>query len=208
MNIASSTPSVLDLFGALTTVDEETRDRLHARLVAAADREGLLDIAYRTVDSPLGSLLVATTEAGLVRVAFAAQDHAAVLADLAAQVSPRVLRAPGRLDEAARELNDYFEGRRSVFDLPLDLRLARGFRRDVLRHLCDIRYGATESYSTVAAATGHPNAARAVGSACRVNPLPIVIPCHRVVRADGTPGDYAGGVEAKRRLLALESSAA
>ena len=145
--------------------------------------------------------------AGLATVV-AAPDLPSVLADLADQVSPRVLRAPGRLDEVVRELDEYFEGRRSVFDLPLDLRLARGFRRDVLTHLREIRYGATESYRTVAAATGHPNAARAVGSACRVNPLPIVIPCHRVVRSDGTPGEYAGGVEAKRRLLALESTAA
>jgi methylated-DNA-[protein]-cysteine S-methyltransferase len=208
MNNPSSTSSVTDLLAALTPVDDETSARLHARLVAAAVSGGLLDVAYRTVDSPLGPLLVATTEAGLVRVAFAGQDHAAVLAGLAEQISPRVLQAPGRLDEVARELDEYFEGRRIIFDLPLDLRLAHGFRRDVLTHLRDIRYGATESYSAVAAATGHPNAARAVGSACRVNPLPIVVPCHRVVRADGTPGEYAGGVEAKRRLLALESAAA
>jgi methylated-DNA-[protein]-cysteine S-methyltransferase len=208
MNTASSTPSVTDLFGALATVDEETSTRLHARLVAAAVGDGLLDVAYRTLDTPLGSLLVATTEAGLVRVAFAGQDHAAVLASLAEQISPRVLRAPGRLDEVARELDEYFTGRRDAFDLPLDLRLAHGFRRDVLRHLQDIRYGSTQSYGAVAAATGHPKAARAVGSACRVNPLPIVVPCHRVVRADGSPGEYAGGVEAKRQLLALESALA
>jgi methylated-DNA-[protein]-cysteine S-methyltransferase len=208
MNAASSTPSVADMFGALATIDDETSARLHARLVAAALEGGLLDVAYRTVDTPLGSLLVATTEAGLVRVAFAGQDHAAVLASLAEQVSPRVLRAPGRLDEAARELDEYFAGRRNDFDLALDLRLAHGFRRDVLTHLRDIRYGSTQSYRAVAAATGHPNAARAVGSACRFNPLPIVVPCHRVVRADGTPGEYAGGAEAKRQLLALESAGA
>jgi methylated-DNA-[protein]-cysteine S-methyltransferase len=208
MNTASSTPSVADLFGALATVDDETSARLHARLVSAAVSDGLLDVAYRTLDTPLGSLLVATTEAGLVRVAFAGQNHTAVLASLAEQISPRVLRAPGRLDEVARELDEYFEGRRDAFDLPLDFRLAHGFRRDVLRQLQGIRYGSTRSYGAVAATTGHPKAARAVGSACRVNPLPIVVPCHRVVRADGTPGEYAGGVEAKRRLLALESAAA
>ncbi len=204
----ASPPSVAELLGPLSTVDDETRARLHARLVAAAVSDGLLDVAYRTVDSPLGSLLVARTETGLVRVAFASQDHAAVLATLAEQVSPRVLRAPGRLDDVARELDEYFEGRRSGFDLALDLRLAHGFRRDVLTHLRDIRYGATQSYAEVAAAAGHPKAARAVGSACRVNPLPIVVPCHRVVRADGSPGEYAGGAAAKRRLLALEAAPA
>jgi methylated-DNA-[protein]-cysteine S-methyltransferase len=213
MNAASPTHSatrgsVDDLLGPLGTVDDETNARLHDRLVAAAGSAGVLDVAYRTLDSPVGALLLAATESGLVRVAFASQDHAAVLSNLAEQVSPRVLRAPGRLDGVARELDEYFEGRRSHFDLPLDLRLARGFRRDVLTHLRDIRYGSTQSYAAVAAATGHPQAARAVGSACRVNPLPIVVPCHRVIRADGSPGEYAGGVEAKRRLLALESTAA
>jgi methylated-DNA-[protein]-cysteine S-methyltransferase len=104
-------------------------------------------------------------------------------------------------------MDEYFAARRDGFDLALDLRLAQGFRRDVLTHLRDIRYGSTQSYGAVAAATGHPKAARAVGSACRFNPLPIVIPCHRVVRADGSPGEYAGGAEAKVRLLALESAA-
>lgn len=196
-----------DLLGALGIVDDETRARLHARLVAEAEIAGVLDVAYRTLDTPLGSVLVAATEAGLVRVAFAGQDHAAVLAALAQQVSPRVLRAPARLDEVARELDEYFQGRRSAFDLALDLRLARGFRKQVLAHLQDIRYGDTQSYGTVAAATGHPKAARAVGTACRVNPLPIVVPCHRVVRADGSPGDYAGGTAAKIQLLALEAAA-
>lgn len=209
MNTATSpTPAVADLFGALSTIDEATTERLRARLADAAARAGVLDVAFRTLDSPLGALLVAATEAGLVRVAFAGQDHDAVLADLAQQVSPRVLQAPARLDHVARELDEYFAGRRDVFDLALDLQLAHGFRREVLSHLRDIRYGATASYATVAAATGHPKAARAVGTACRVNPLPIVVPCHRVVRADGSPGAYAGGAEAKVLLLALESRAA
>jgi methylated-DNA-[protein]-cysteine S-methyltransferase len=209
MNAAElTTQAVSELFGSLAAVDDDTSARLHARLVAAAADEGLLDVAYRTVDSPVGSLLVATTEAGLVRVAFAGQDHAAVHADLADRVSPRVLLAPGRLDAVARELDEYFAGRRDAFDLALDLRLAHGFRRDVLARLRDIRYGATQSYGQVAAAAGRPAATRAVGTACRLNPLPIVVPCHRVVRADGTPGEYAGGREAKRRLLALESATA
>ena len=208
MNAPSPTiPTVDDLLGPLDGVDDETSARLHTRLAAAAASAGLLDVAYRTLDTPLGSLLLAATEAGLVRVAFAGQDHAAVLANLAEVVSPRVLRAPRRLDDVARELDEYFAGRRSAFDLPLDFRLAHGFRREVLTHLADIGYGATASYAAVAAATGHPKAARAVGSACRVNPLPVVVPCHRVVRADGSPGKYAGGTDAKRMLLALEAAA-
>jgi methylated-DNA-[protein]-cysteine S-methyltransferase len=208
MNAPSPTiPTVDDLLGPLDRVDDETSARLHTRLAAAAASAGLLDVAYRTLDTPLGSLLLAATEAGLVRVAFAGQDHAAVLANLAEVVSPRVLRAPRRLDDVARELDEYFAGRRSAFDLPLDFRLAHGFRREVLTHLADIGYGATASYAAVAAATGHPKAARAVGSACRVNPLPVVVPCHRVVRADGSPGKYAGGAEAKRMLLAMEAAA-
>jgi methylated-DNA-[protein]-cysteine S-methyltransferase len=203
-NAAESMPR--DLLDALSVVDSVTTDRLHARLTEAAQRDGLLDVAYRTTDSPVGPLLIAATEQGLVRVAFAGQDHTAVLADLAERVSPRVLEAPARLDLVARELEEYFGRRRTAFDVALDFRLARGYRREVLSHLSDIRYGATASYAAVAAATGHPDAARAVGTACRVNPLPIVVPCHRVVRSDGSPGGYAGGADAKRILLDLESS--
>lgn len=202
----SPTRSVTDLLGALDPVDDETTQRLHAGLVASALAEGILDVSYRTLDTPVGTLLLAATDIGLVRVAFGRQDHEAVLADLAEQVSPRVLAAPVRLEMAARELDEYFEGQRSTFDLPLDLRLAQGFRREVLVRLSDIRYGSTATYAAVAAATGHPKAARAVGSACRLNPLPLVVPCHRVVRADGSTGEYAGGSAAKRTLLTLESA--
>jgi methylated-DNA-[protein]-cysteine S-methyltransferase len=193
-----------DLLHALPDADPGTLDRLHARLVDAAGDD--LDIAYRTVDTPLGSLLVAATAAGLVRVAYPAEGHEAVLAALAARVSPRVLRAPRRLDGVARQLDDYFAGQRRVFDLPLDLQLARGFRRDVLAQLRAIDYGATASYAAVAAATGRPAAVRAVGTACAKNPLPIVIPCHRVIRGDGSIGAYLGGPEAKRTLLTLEAT--
>lgn len=179
---------------------------LHARLVERARAEGLLDVAYRTVDSPVGGLLLAATPVGLVRVAFAVQDHDAVLGELAQAVSPRVLEAPGALDEAARELDEYFEGRRRAFDLALDLRLAHGFRRAVVEALPRIAYGHTASYAQVAAAAGSPRAVRAVGTACALNPLPLVVPCHRVVRSDGTPGRYAGGDDAKLALLALEAA--
>lgn len=187
------------------TSDSVVLDRLHSRLVEAAAAGGTLDVAYRTVDSPLGALLLAATPAGLVRVAYESEGHEAVLRALASLVSPRVLRAPARLDRVAHELDAYFAGRRRAFDVSLDLQLAHGFRREVLIHLRDIGYGHTASYTAVAAAAGRPNAVRAVGTACAVNPLPIVIPCHRVVRSDGSLGGYLGGVAAKQALLTLEA---
>jgi methylated-DNA-[protein]-cysteine S-methyltransferase len=188
----------------LPAADPADLDRLHERLVAAATADGSLDVAYRTIDSPLGPLLLAATDRGLVRVAYEQEDHDSVLQTLAARVSPRILRAPGRLDEPARQLDDYFAGSRHAFELPVDLRLATGFRRQVLDHLRTIGYGRTESYTAVAAATGRPRAVRAVGSACATNPVPVVVPCHRVLRSDGSLGGYIGGLGAKRTLLALE----
>jgi methylated-DNA-[protein]-cysteine S-methyltransferase len=182
-------------------------DRLRARLAAAAEAEGILDVAYRTVDTPVGPLLLAATEQGLVRVAYPKQGHDAVLQALADRVSPRVLHAPGRLDPVARQLDDYFAGRRQRFDVPLDWRLSTGFRSTVLHHLAiDVDYGHTASYAALAALAGNPKAVRAVGTACATNPLPVVVPCHRVVRSDGAIGNYAGGVEAKRTLLELEAA--
>lgn len=182
-----------------------TIDRLRLRLVADAERRGLLDIAYRVVDSPIGPLLLAATREGLVRVAFEGEGHDAVLGVLAERISSRILLAPSRLDAPARQLGEYFDGVRRQFDLALDLRLARGFRRRVLDHLRAIPYGTTSSYTTVAAAAGSPAAVRAVGSACATNPVPVVVPCHRVVRSDGAIGQYLGGGGAKRALLALEA---
>lgn len=196
---------ISELFAELTDVDAETTARLRTRLAAAAGAEGLLDIGYRTVDSPVGPLLLAATPEGLVRVAFHREGHDAVLGALAGSVSPRILAAPARLDKAARQLDEYFAGRRRTFELPLDFRLAKGFRLAVLRHLSDIPYGGTESYAQVAAAAGSPRAVRAVGTACATNPLPLVVPCHRVVRADGSSGGYRGGPDAKRTLLMLET---
>ena len=195
------------LLAPLAAGDQEAARRLHDRLVAAAAEAGLLDVSYRTVDSPLGSLLLAATGQGLVRVAYAAEDHDKVLSQLAGKISPRVLRAPARLDEAARELGEYFAGQRTRFDLPLDFRLSAGFRRLVLTQLLGIGYGSTASYAAMAAAAGHPGAVRAAGTACATNPLPIVVPCHRVIRSDGTPGRYVGGAAAKQALLALERAA-
>ena len=187
-----------------TDTDPTDLERLHARLVAAAAADRSLDVAYRTVDSPLGPLLLAATEQGLVRLAYEREDHEQVLQTLAVRVSPRILRAPARLDEAASQLDDYFAGARKTFDLRVDLRLTAGFRRQVLDQLRAIGYGRTQSYTAVAAATGRPRAVRAVGSACATNPVPVVVPCHRVLRSDGTLGGYVGGLAAKRTLLALE----
>jgi methylated-DNA-[protein]-cysteine S-methyltransferase len=185
--------------------DDETLARLHRRLEHDAATGELLDVAYRTVDSPVGTLLLAATTVGLVRVAYDIEGHDAVLATLAEAVSPRVLRAPARLDAAARQLDEYFTKRRTGFEVPVDLRLADGFRRSVIEHLRDIGYGRRESYAEVAAAIGSPRAVRAVGTACGHNPLPVVIPCHRVVRSDGSAGQYVGGVAAKSALLELEA---
>ncbi|MFI9503004.1 methylated-DNA--[protein]-cysteine S-methyltransferase [Nocardia sp. NPDC052566] len=186
--------------------DDAVLDRLHRKLAADAQSAGLLDVAYRTLDTPVGALLLAATPAGLVRVAYPNEDHDAVLSTLAQRISPRVLAAPARLDLAARELDEYFAGTRTQFDLPLDLRLTSGFRREVIEHLSAIGYGQRASYGTVAAAVGNPRAVRAVGSACAKNPLPVVIPCHRVVRGDGSIGQYVGGIAAKTALLTLEAA--
>ncbi len=199
-----------DIVRDLARSTEFTPDKLaelHSRLVAGAERDGILDVAYRVIDSPVGVLLVAATERGLVRVAYASEDHDAVLQTLAERISPRVLNAPARLDAVARELDEYFERRRQRFDVLLDWQLSAGFCSTVLHHLPEIGYGHTASYSTVAQLAGNPKAVRAVGSACATNPLPVVVPCHRVVRADGAMGGYLGGSEAKRTLLTLEAAA-
>jgi methylated-DNA-[protein]-cysteine S-methyltransferase len=189
-----------------TSPDPEVLARLHRELEQAAEREGLLDIAYRTIDSPVGPLLLAATPRGLVRVAYDIEDHDRVLDTLADILSPRVLRAPGRLDAAAQELEEYFAGRRHAFGLPLDMSLSRGFRLLVQQYLPSISYGQTRSYQQVAELVGHPKAVRAVGTACATNPLPVVVPCHRVLRGDGTPGGYVGGPAAKTTLLNLEAA--
>jgi methylated-DNA-[protein]-cysteine S-methyltransferase len=200
-----------DMAGALAQAFPDHPDQLsvlRTRLAAAAQQDGVLDVAYRVIDSPVGPLLLAATDQGLIRVAFALEGHDAVLQSLADKVSPRILSAPGRLDAATREIDEYFAGRRHTFGLPLDWRLAAGFRRTVLGHLPEIGYGHTASYTAVAQLAGSPRAVRAVGTACATNPLPVVVPCHRVVRADGSMGGYRGGPEAKRTLLTLEEAAA
>ena len=186
-------------------VDVDDLRRLHARLERDAQADDLLDIAYRTVDSAVGPLLLAATPLGLLRVAFADEGHDVVLQNLSQRISPRMLEAPARLDPVARQLDEYFTGGRHSFDVALDWSLSHGFRRTVLEHLnADVSYGDTASYAALAQLSGSPKAVRAVGTACATNPIPIVVPCHRVIRSDGTVGAYRGGPAAKRVLLALE----
>ena len=177
-----------------------------AAALTRAEAEGLVDVAYATTDTPIGPLLVAATDAGLVRVAFQREDDDAILQDLATRIAPRVVRSPSRLDEVRRELDEYFDGRRDHFELPLDWRLSHGFRKTVLEHLyADIPYGRTVSYLELATIVGNPKASRAVGTAMATNPIPIVVPCHRVLRTGGNLGGYGGGLETKVKLLALEA---
>lgn len=237
---------------------------LRGRLATEAAREGLVDVAYRVADSPIGGLLLAATSDGLVYVAFEVENGADVLEMLARRIGPGVLRIPAAaavaravspageaqpetepvspagavqpetvpespsgaaqpetvpesqsagptlasvLDAAEAQLSEYFAGHRRDFDLPLDTRLATGFRGQVQRHLADIAYGATATYKQFAADLDRPGAVRAVGTACATNPLPLVWPCHRILRSDGGLGGYRGGVEAKQRLLEMESAA-
>ncbi|MDN5754942.1 MAG: methylated-DNA--[protein]-cysteine S-methyltransferase [Micrococcaceae bacterium] len=180
---------------------------LRAELAERAEKAELLDVAYRRVDSPVGPLLLAATARGLVRVAFEREDFDAVVDSLATRLGSRILSGTARLDDAAREVEEYFSGNRRHFDLELDRSLSAGFRLEVQRYLPRIDYGRTLSYAQVADSVGNPQAVRAVGSACARNPLPIVVPCHRVVRTDGSLGGYIGGLEAKKALLGLEAAA-
>lgn len=176
-------------------------------LAARAAGEGLVDVAYAAVDSPVGRLLAASTDAGLVTLSYPEHEPDAVLAELAERISPRVLEAPARLDAVRRELDEYFEGRRTAFDLPVDLRLVRGdFGRRVLRETAAIPFGSVLTYGQVAGRAGSPRAFRAAGNALGANPVPIVVPCHRIVAAGGRLGGYTGGVERKQVLLALEGA--
>lgn len=174
------------------------------RLVAGAQRQGLVDVAYAIVDSPLGALVAARTPVGLAMLSYEDGRADALLESLAARLSPRVLEAPARLDETRRELEEYFCGRRRRFELAIDWSLVSGFAREVLASTAAIPFGQSRSYSEVASAAGSPRAWRATGNALGSNPMPIVIPCHRVLRSGGGLGGYTGGGERKRFLLALE----
>jgi methylated-DNA-[protein]-cysteine S-methyltransferase len=182
---------------------------LDEAVVGRAASEGLLDVAYASVDSPLGALTVATTPASLVRVAYpgsGTQDE--VLEELAAKLSPRVLEAPARLDPVRRELDEYFEGRRTRFDVPIDWSITRGFTRGVLQATARIPFGEVGTYASVAREAGSPRAVRAAGNALGANPMPVIVPCHRILRTGGALGGYTGGIERKEFLLRLEGSLA
>jgi methylated-DNA-[protein]-cysteine S-methyltransferase len=176
------------------------------RLADRAEAEGLLDVAYATADSPFGPLLLAATPRGLVRLSLPNQDADGALEELARRVSPRVIEAPARLDDARRQLDRYFEGKLTEFELPLDWKLTRDFRRRVVRAIARIPYGETRSYTQIASSAGNERAVRAAGTACGANPIPIVVPCHRVLRRGGALGGYGGGLPMKEALLQLEGS--
>jgi methylated-DNA-[protein]-cysteine S-methyltransferase len=171
---------------------------------AAAD--GLADISYAPVDSPFGTLHAATTKRGLVRVAFPEESVESVLERLARGISPRIVEAPASLDAVKRELDEYFSGRRQAFEIPLDWSLIGPFGRRVLSATAEIPYGGHLSYAEVAAEAGSPRGSRAAGNALGSNPIPIIIPCHRVLRSGGALGGYGGGLDRKRYLLELEGA--
>ena len=186
------------------TTDADALAAASARLLAAAASEA--DIVYAELDSPVGRLVVAATPRGLARLAYREVNGGldAILEALAARLSPRIVEAPGRLDAIRRELDEYFAGTRHSFDLTVDLGLAGPFGRAVLEACARIPFGATRSYRAVAAAAGRPSASRAAGNALGANPVPIVVPCHRVLRTDGGIGGYTGGLAIKEQLLTLE----
>jgi methylated-DNA-[protein]-cysteine S-methyltransferase len=180
--------------------------RMRGELLARAEDEGLVDVAYASVDSPHGELLVATTDRGVVKLSLPNYAPDDALGQIAAEVSPRILESPKRLDPVRRELDSYFEGKLKSFSSPVDWRLSRGFADRVLHVVARIPYGETLSYGEVAGEAGNPRAFRAAGTACGINPVPLIVPCHRVVQAGGKPGNYGGGPEMKLALLELEGA--
>jgi methylated-DNA-[protein]-cysteine S-methyltransferase len=183
------------------------------RLIARAEDEGLVEVAYGSVDSPFGELLAAATPRGLLRLSYDPSRNTAVLEDIAAKVSPRVLEAPRRIDPVRRQLDEYFDGQRRRFELELDWSLTRGFFQRILRETARLDYGQLATYKQMAEAAGSPRAVRAAGNALGSNPIPIVVPCHRIVRTGGKIGGYGGelgpyigGPGIKQRLLELEGA--
>jgi methylated-DNA-[protein]-cysteine S-methyltransferase len=185
----------------MTSVEAAT-----AAFLKRAEKEGLIDVAYAMVDTPVGPVGVATTDAGLVKVALRPGEED-FLGEISANISPRIFEQPVKLDAVRRQLDEYFNGRRTTFSLQIDWQLSRGFRQMVLRTLfSQVHFGEVVSYGELAQRVGHPKASRAVGTAMATNPVPIVVPCHRVLRSGGSIGNYGGGVEMKRQLLTHEGS--
>lgn len=177
-----------------------------AAFLKRAEKEGLIDVAYTTVDTPVGPLGVAVTDKGLVKVALHPEEED-FLDEIAHAVSPRIVELPKRVDPIRKQLDQYFDGRRTTFSLQIDWQLSHGFRRMVLEKLfSQVGFGEVVSYGELALRVGHPRASRAVGSAMATNPVPIVVPCHRVLRSGGNIGNYGGGVDMKRKLLTHEGS--
>jgi methylated-DNA-[protein]-cysteine S-methyltransferase len=198
-----------DLEARLTppVIDAEAVETMKRRLIESADEDGLVDVAFAPVDSPIGTLIAAGTRRGLVRLSFDSEDPDDVLEELATRISPRILEAPARLDEVRRELDEYFDGQRNRFELEIDWNLASGdFSRKVLRAARRIPFGSVTTYSDMARRAGSPRAARAAGNALGSNPIPIVVPCHRVVHSGGGLGGYGGGLDKKKFLLTLEGA--
>ena len=195
-----------ELEQALERIGPVDASAAHERFLRRAIEEGLVDVAYAPVDSPLGELVAAVTPRGLVRLAYEDGRGDAVLSELAARVSPRVIEAPARLDDVRRQLDEYFEGRRHTFALGIDWTLARGFTRRVLQSTAKVPFGELATYREVASGAGNAAAVRAAGNALGANPMPIVVPCHRIVRTGGALGGYTGGVERKEYLLSLEGA--
>jgi methylated-DNA-[protein]-cysteine S-methyltransferase len=191
-----------DAAGASAEAAHAAAERLSERMA----EQGLADIGYAPVDSPFGKLLLAASEQGLLRLAFPEEDADSVLERLAARVSPRIVEAPAQLDPIRRELDEYFEGRRRKFELPLDWTLVGPFGRRVLGATAQIPYGRVLTYTEVATEAGSPRGSRAAGNALGANPIPIVVPCHRVLRGSGALGGYAGGLPRKQFLLELEGA--
>jgi methylated-DNA-[protein]-cysteine S-methyltransferase len=189
----------------MTTKDNTFINKSLERLRERAAAEGLLDVAYATADSPFGTLLLARTPRGLVRLGLPGEDFEELLADLAGRISPRVLEDPAGLDRERRELDAYFEGSPHEITLPIDWQLSHGFLLRAREGIAAIPYGETRTYTDLARGAGNERAVRAAGSACSRNPIPLVVPCHRVLRSDGSLGGYAGGLEMKQRLLAMEN---
>jgi methylated-DNA-[protein]-cysteine S-methyltransferase len=172
-----------------------------------ADHEQLVEVAWTEVDTPVGGMLLAATAEGLVRVALSKAEEDLFLEDLADHISPRVVEHPKKMDAVRRQFDEYFEGRRTTFDVPVDWRLSHGFRREVLEILySQVLFGQVVSYKELAVRAGNPKASRAVGTAMATNPVPIVVPCHRVLRTGGSLGGYGGGLDMKLHLLRLEGA--
>ena len=186
--------------------DEQAAARAAEAVIRRAAEAGLVDVAYAAVDTPFGRMLVAVTDRGLVRVTFPETPEETVLVGLARHLSPRILRDARRTDAVRRELDEYFEGRRRRFSVAVDWSLVHGFHRRVLDHTVRIPFGQVSTYRDLAVQAGSPLASRAAGNALATNPIPLVVPCHRVLRTGGALGGYGGGLDRKRFLLQLEGA--